>query len=538
MTNCKAKECAFENWNSSEWCVLHYCGDIGDQDKDRYFGQFKSEFKQYIINKSLLVGKRPDHQQWVVPFANLMLNHHHNNIDGVHQKFDCKIEEINFQFLLETHLKIIAEDLNKLKSFYFLKCTFNNLDLFKSVLRPHNFEECTFLNELELKEQKFNKNVYLFNKCDFKGNVTCYGKAITIDYGLFENCEFNWKGVSLYCVTLQKPLFKFNPTKPINIEKLYLADGKIESELFFIKEQENIKINKISIHRCEMKSKLNLRYIKNLKELDFNQLVFNDSVNIKECEIDHLKITSVDFKKSVNFTKSIISDISVEESKFQRVTFDDIIFGKKQGEDKSENALFKMVSFEGFVSFYGAHFKKGLNIDNTFFKEGVNFLTSVISYDGTTRETYRRIKDSFDKAGNHIEGNKYYALEMKKYKDELKEKPFYNQSKLIFILNYYISGYGQNYFRPLFFMIILTTCYCLADKACDLIVKYFGDQCIFLIPNFIYPINSWLNSFAKNVLPFKGILTEGKEYAGLIYHICFAVLLMHLLIAIKRLSRR
>ena len=85
--------------------------------------------------------------------------------------------------------------------------------------------------------------------------------------------------------------------------------------------------------------------------------------------------------------------------------------------------MFEYVTFLSFTNFRNTTFYSGLNLENSNLKEAPNFLNIDINPKFTNRETFRIIKNSFDKIGNNIEANKFFVFEMNKYEEELKKKP-------------------------------------------------------------------------------------------------------------------
>ena len=152
----------------------------------------------------------------------------------------------------------------------------------------------------------------------------------------------------------------------------------------------------------------------------------------------------------------------------------------------------------------------------------------------SNRETFRIIKSSFDKIHNYIEANKYFAYEMKKYKEELKGTNK-TQEKLILFLNEKISNYGQSYIWPIFYMIATSIIYYL------LILGYENNILYEIHPSIngaLEKISSFVNNVSKNISPFSKILKAGMEFVSLVFYIIFASLIWQTLVAVKRHTRR
>ena len=201
-------------------------------------------------------------------------------------------------------------------------------------------------------------------------------------------------------------------------------------------------------------------------------------------------------------------------------------------------AIFDYVTFGSTVSFRNSDFSNGLDIQNTNFKEHPNFLRSKIEFIGSNRETFRSIKNAFDKVGNHIEANKYFALELKKYKDELydeKNKDATRREKFVFYLNEKVSDFGQDYWKPIKLLILSVLIYSF------LIIGHERNWLYQMYPevNGIFSIiSSLVNSIAKGFIPFHKILRDGMEFISLIFGLILSGLIWQTVVAIKRHTRR
>jgi hypothetical protein len=153
----------------------------------------------------------------------------------------------------------------------------------------------------------------------------------------------------------------------------------------------------------------------------------------------------------------------------------------------------------------------------------------------TNRETFRIIKHSFDKIGNNIEANKFFVLEMKKYKEELSESKEITQEKVVFILNEMISDFGQSYLRPMSLLVGLGCVYTALVIGCEKNVLY---RIYVPANNLLSGVSDCVNGFAMNILPFSKFLKPGMEFVSLIFYVVFAALIWQTVIAVKRHVRR
>ncbi|TOG45348.1 hypothetical protein, partial [Vibrio parahaemolyticus] len=152
----------------------------------------------------------------------------------------------------------------------------------------------------------------------------------------------------------------------------------------------------------------------------------------------------------------------------------------------------------------------------------------------TNRETLRIIKHSFDKVGNHIEANKYFSLEMERYKNDMEEEPW-SQEKLVFSLNDKISKFGRSYFRPAFLIVILS----LIFQA--VIFSYENNYLYKIYPDFNSQISSvvgFFNNVAISFMPFSKFLHKGIEFISLLFYIMYATLIWQLVVSIKSHTRK
>jgi len=196
-------------------------------------------------------------------------------------------------------------------------------------------------------------------------------------------------------------------------------------------------------------------------------------------------------------------------------------------------AKFIYATFESIVNFRNTDFLCGLDLQDTNLKEA-NFLNIKTNEKYTNRETYRKIKHSFDSIGNYIDGNKIYPCEMRKYQEELNTKPL-NQEKIIFFINKYISDFGQSYIRPILWMILFTSIFLLLNYSYEdrWLYKICPDINI-LIAFVVDGFNSW----AKAIIPFSRFLKPNMEFLSLIFFIIYSALIWQIVIAVKRHTRR
>lgn len=378
------------------------------------------------------------------------------------------------------------------------------------------FQDCTFVSDWTIHSYSLIDDVVsqtVFQQCTFQGSVSSASQEYSTDelkisYHLFNDCTFK-KQIGLFRGIYTKEIFN--------------------NSLDFVQ-----KISNIHIENCKFvgRFKLNNAQIDLLK---LQNMEFEEKVELKNNAIEQTFISNVNFKKLFDAYKSKFKHFSIERSIFDDFTgFEKCEFGVK-GDDNEKVVEFEYVTFLSFTNFRKAIFYNGLNFEHTNLKESPNFLNADLSFDNTTRETYRIIKHSYDKIGNQIEANRYFSLEMRKYKKELKETEGRVSERLVLWFNDTVSGFGSNIFMPLVYMFLSIFLYYLA-------IKGYENNCLYKIYE---PLNGSINSFmtqanfvAKGIPPYGRFLKEGMEFVTLIFHILFLTFTWHFIVAIKRCTKR
>ncbi len=281
----------------------------------------------------------------------------------------------------------------------------------------------------------------------------------------FENCKIKAcrQIVSLLSSNNQNKRVYFN-----NCELDYLEFGGIHH----IQYNSDIKlcyfeinggnIPNLTIKNIELASKLYINR-QNNKSMTIENLIIRDSIfkenfNLHNCEVKNVSINDTDFEKQFDCYKSTFN-ISNDKDKtiyFKNLNikglfiFDNVTFYQK--------VKFEYVTFESSGNFRYSTFKKGVDLDTINIQEdkvinfyGVKELEKKYSKQETSQETYRIIKHNFEKLGNRIESNKYYALELMKRKHNL---PKYSPNKWSLLLHQGSSNFSQWWLLTLFWIFI------------------------------------------------------------------------------------
>lgn len=379
------------------------------------------------------------------------------------------------------------------------------------------FQDCTFTSDWTIHSYSLLDDVVsqsVFQQCTFQRSVASASleystDELKISHHLFNDCKFNKQIILL---------------RGIYIKEIF------NNSLDFVQ-----KISNIHIENCKFEGRFKLNNAQ-VNVLKLQNMEFEEKVELKNNDIDQTYISNVNFKKLFDAYKSKFKIFSIKRSIFDDFTgFEKCEFGKKD-DFNGKVVEFEYVTFLNFTNFRKAIFHNGLDFEHTNLKESPNFLNANINYDNTTRETYRIIKHSFDKIGNQIEANKYFSLEMRKYKKELKEaEGRISSERLVLWFNDKVSGFGSNIFMPLFYMLLSIFLYYLA-------VKGYENNCLYKIYEpFNESINilvTHVNLVAKGIPPYGRFLKEGMEFVTLLFHILFLTFTWHFIVAIKRCTKR
>ena len=480
MSICSNTECNLDVYDGHDECILHCSKNGLDFFKIRF--DFSNSLKDYVAK---------------------------NSIDG--NDF-CHFFGVAFP-QPDTQSKInYAKILNTLKQIHFDSCHF-----FTSYIDSSDpeffFQDCVFHERWSVYNAPVlnNDSGVLYQNCTFHKEVSSYseddGKYV-MDSQLFNDCEFK-KGIEFWGVEFKAPIFNNTNDIDLNIKSLHLIDCILK--------------DKFILNRC------------NIKSFFMEDSVFESKFEFKQNTVSDFEIFNTNYFKVVDAFETKFGKFNIKKSIFEDfVGFERCSFGKSDEPGNDYIAKFTYATFLSFVNFRNTNFYSGLDIENINLKEAPNFLNTNINEKYSNRETFRIIKNSFDKIHNYIEANKYFAYEMHKYKEELKGANK-TQEKLILFLNEKISNYGQSYIRPIFYMIVTSIIYYL------LILGYENNILYEIHPsiNGIFErISSFVNNISKNILPFSKTLKAGMEFVSLIFYIIFASLIWQTLVAVKRHTRR
>ena len=516
MTTCNAHNCELNTYKDADECILHCKKSSYGEDFNK--GGLLLSFYESLIND--IVNFAFSYKKETSTINKETLKEYlKDNDQEINEEFNDFLIESTFVF---TKIFFPGRDsrdrfdytkvLKKLSAIHFNYCEFASswLDLnsVKLFYQDCIFHEYWYIDNSEILE---NVDNIIYQFCTFKKDVVISSgddERRKIKNSLFNNCNFE--------------------------EKLELSSTDFLSPLFRNKDNIPTKIRNFNIYDCVFDDKFILNNC-DIENYISDSTIFNSKFEFKNNKIHKLNITNTNFFKLVDTYKTSFIHFSIHKSIFEGfVGFENCEFGSNENVLDKNTALFMYATFLGFVNFRNTLFHNGLDLEHINLKESPNFLNAQIDPKNTNRETFRIIKNSFDKIGNHIEANKYFTYEMKKHKEEL-EKTDNTQEKIIFFLNEKISNFGQNYIQPIIWIIITTIIY-------ELLVAGYDNNILYkLYPpanEIIKAVSNFLNDAASNILPLSKSLKKGMEFISLLFYIAYASLIWQTIIAVKRHTKR
>lgn len=339
---------------------------------------------------------------------------HFDYVDFTIQKLDivCSDVKLDSFFKINNEIKEIIKEIESLNKVHFPRFIFK-----KCYIKFWN-ENINLDWHIELNECNININV----------QDQTIGEIYLLNQN-FINCKF--ENLSLL-------------SGKVNIVQIDLFNASIDLFQIVIVEISDDKANKIKIKNS------------NITKIMIQAITLKCNFAIHDTTINTIMVKDVDFEALAEFNVVTFQD----EFDFNEITYKGLtLFDKCVFNTKAE---FEYIIFEKFASFRGSIFNKGLDLDYTsgdkeinFF--GINGLESKESKNKTSRETYRIIKNNFEKNGNKIEANKYHALELDQRRRELAKNKWKNKlDYIVFKLHDLSSEHSTNWFLALFWIFILS----------------------------------------------------------------------------------
>lgn len=396
-------------------------------------------------------------------------------------------------------------------------------------------------------------------------NVSFKGNIIT-----FENISFKYEVIisANNCLIYNGKLFKYNDTipngnsgKPIQKNHIKFRDCTFNNLNIQSISEEAKKIDIIGgsivnfkLTDCEIFAKfyINKQDSENNKKISISKLViknvvFHENFKLHNANVQILTVEDTDFKKHADFFQSKFEKGTLQQNKnahikegdiaFKAINFKGLaLFGDTEFKSK---LIFKYVTFESFSHFRKAKLFQGLDLDYSNIQNEMNFfdvqkLDEEKAKNHTSQETYRIIKHNFEKIGNKIEANKYFALELEQKKNNLeKDNKAKTTDYIIFQVNWLSSNFGTNWLRVLC-LICITSLLTICFLHIELLKQLFFHPNLFKIEYILKIIYSFFDHFYI----FSTINTSKHPVIFLFHRLTLGYLYYQFLISIRKDIRK
>lgn len=334
--------------------------------------------------------------------------------------------------------------LYELKRLDFINCEFNGFEL-EDLSQPNLtvfFKECIFNGQLLFSDVHLNGLLFIELK-----------KITTIDLsGKFTRIRFNNQTTSLVGdIQIEAEIIQ-----ELNFENFNQKDGIVELTInnsSLDKKDEFRTFFKKSKFNNLVISETNFGYITNftsatvlkrmsflcctfekcsfdnsnlLGEINFFDCIFNGLASFKNFKGDELAnfyITKSKFTKSVDFNRSSLNKLTLNDTVFNELTF------------------FQETRFNS------------ISIDRTIFEKGAFFDDiHIIKIDSCNRRSIRTIKQELQKTENRIDFNRFKNYEMATYYRELNWKESFVDKSILFMTKI-STDFGSNWIKAFWFTI-------------------------------------------------------------------------------------
>jgi len=518
MKKCGVQDCKLEVFQDRDKCVLH-CDKEGyrrDLDNGDLLPQFYEELVSHIVD--LIVPEKHDSDEF--SRVNLRKYLAGDLEDSLVQRYSESICR-KVVFMVGVYFPWRDESgpdnydyshvLQMLGKIHFSACAFryNLLELDRVECF---YDTCSFYDRWNPVNTAIIENAQkvLYRDCVFHEDVSLYygeDERHIIEVSLFHNCVF-YKGMFFENVQFVSPIFRD------------ADNGSIISSIFLV--------------NCTLSEKFILNNSE-IRKFSSTNTVYESKFEFKSNVVEDFLLDDSNFFELVDTYGTRFSKFRVHKCIFEKFAgFELCEFGDENNNDLSSLAEFKFATFHAFVNLRNTKFYSGLDIENINLKEPPNFLYIELNPTNSNRETYRIIKNSFDSIGNHIEANRFFVYEMKKYKEELKGSKL-TQEKALFYINEFVSNFGQSYVRPIGVLILVSFILYLLNLGHE------NEWLYKMYPpanDYINGISTFVNDLAGNILPFKKFLIKGMEAISLIFYALIGSLIWQMIVAVKRHTKR
>lgn len=373
------------------------------------------------------------------------------------------------------------------------------------------FKRCTFRHRWDIFLSELNREYLEYAECSFHDDVYLINdgyRQLELCSEFMFLCGFERKLTIVGC-EINHQSFEGTSVSELEIARCLLHSG----ELLNAGVTKRLKLDN-SVITCPM-----LLSDRELLSVQAVGSVFESEVSLAELRSEYVYLKGCQFEQGFDASRGLYS--SMKETEHSFIPPFSII----------DSQFAKQVNFSRTV------FNWGLEFQNVIFEHPPNFYGINTDKSRTQRETYRVCKQTFDSIGDHLEANRYYALEMEAYRSELRLTTNKHRAaeKIVFYLNQHISDFGQSYVKPMWWII--------GFMLLNMIINYSYEE------NWLYRIypdmNPYIaaaahvvNSFAKAFTPIMRFLPEGREFIGLLLYVIYGTLTWQLIVAVKRLTKR
>lgn len=325
---------------------------------------------------------------------------------------------------------------------------------------------------------------------EHEGNIQITGHQITFSNIEFDS-QFIFYGQGLDCIKDKKysteyetiykvkAIYKDGTPQNYKIEEItgftfnnckFTSDVKFQLSDNFVLEIDNciferaFTIDNISniVYQQEQYREIKICF-------RFENSIFEDEFLLEQFIIDDFMMKDVELKGDFKLFNTVFES---ENILFNNLTsYKSFILEKI----KFKNFVqFKYAVFKGYMLFRDVKFEEGLDLDYANVEKEINFYNLEIGNTSKiSKETFRIIKNQFEKIGNKIEANKYHSLELGKYKEEIERDKTKNWKEyFVFQAHWLSSEHSTNWFRA-FWLIGLSSLLTTTFLNFELIAKLF-----------------------------------------------------------------
>ncbi len=511
MNSCTIEDCKRESHPGQKDCILH-C-DKTTQPSSTY-NNFLSQLINYIIVEFC---EQADINSNKKELALQLKSGGELSIDTKEQleSITCQFIDIQFPADSSRDRASLCSILARLGPIHFDSCTFHRTNMAFDDAKKVFYQDCNFplrwvVNNDSLLDDLYDKSLY--QNCTFHETVT--NKTISKDIctfqsPIFRNCTFN-KHVKFQGAEFTEKVFSNDEDHSQTIQDFHIDDSTITKKFSL----NNTQFNNFIIKDSKFIGKFEFRENQVISTMSMQSIKTENVMDLHNCKISSFVIKRGKFKGYAGFEGCEFGSINTP---------------------KVNNAVtFTYATFSDTLNFRDAYFNDGLDIAMINSSVTPNFHGVKVNYNNSNRETFRIIKHALDSVGNHIDANKFYAFEMKKYHDEIKISGS-RQEKLIFSLNRLFSNFGQSYIKP--------TLWVIASSLLLFGIVWLKES--FMLRDIYPPANFYIsaimgsfNNIAMNIIPFKRFLIDGLEFISLFFYIINISLIWLIITAIKRRTKR